>query len=359
MDQFSGIHYYKARRSLVLDILDSHQNPLSLQELKKEYKEKHATDIPFSDVNDDAIHEWLTQIESIGTASKNNQQYYFIQKPIMNEVSSTVSNESKRKTSSPLICQTVKRSRSAPENDEPTTPTKPRQARSVRFKEQPNKNSKSRSKSENRPQRLMGAPNLYGSLLIGDDFFLGVSIYKLGYSASKQRGRLQSGFCMSGMTIKDAMYKIKEIEDDRHKTAIIYVGSIDIAMGRELIEMMQDMTLLMQACAEKNIKPILCTLAILPNYLLGNRKETLKGFNMYITNNPFGIASIDLNKCFKNGNSDDFLPHYYLEIPRYVSGFNKMLVLWSKDGRDRVYDMLIKNLGMALVATGNISHNYI
>ena len=164
---------------------------------------------------------------------------------------------------------------------------------------------------------------------------------------------------MSGLTIKEAMYKVKEIEDDRHKTAIIYVGSIDIAAGRELIEMMQDMTLLMQACCEKNIKPILCTLAVIPNYLLGNRRETLNGFNKYITNNPFGIPSIDINKCFKHGNTDDFLPHYYLETPRHVSGFNKMLVLWSKDGRDRVHDMLMKNLGMALVASGNISHNYI
>jgi hypothetical protein len=200
---------------------------------------------------------------------------------------------------------------------------------------------------------------LYGSLLIGDDFLLGIAMYKLGYGASKLRGRLQSGFCMSGMTIKDAMYKVKEIEDDRHKSAIIYVGSIDIAAGRELIEMMQDLTQLMKSCAEKNIKPILCTLAVLPNYLLGNRNDTLKGYNTYITNNPFGIPSIDINRCFKHKNFEDFLPHYYLEVPRYVSGFSKMLVLWSKDGRDRVHEMLVKNLGMALVATGNVSHNYI
>lgn len=164
---------------------------------------------------------------------------------------------------------------------------------------------------------------------------------------------------MSGMTIMNAVYKVKEIEDDRHKTAIIYVGSIDIAAGKELIEMMQDLTLLMQACAEKNIKPILCTLAVLPNYMLGNRKDTLNGFNTFITNNPFGIASIDINKCFKDSNIDEIIPYYYLEVPRYVSGFKKMLALWSKEGRDRVYEMLMKNLGMALIATGNISHNYI
>ena len=73
----------------------------------------------------------------------------------MAEVTSTFTKESKRKTSSPLVSQTVKRSRSAPGNEEPTTPMKTRQARSVRFKDQPDKPIKSRSKSEHRSQRIL------------------------------------------------------------------------------------------------------------------------------------------------------------------------------------------------------------
>lgn len=200
---------------------------------------------------------------------------------------------------------------------------------------------------------------MYGSLLIGDDFLLGFAVYKLGFSAFKLKGKLQSGFCASGMTISEATHRIREIEDDRLKTAIIYLGSIDIANGRELIEMMQDFADLMKACGEKNIRPVLCTLAALPNFITGNRKETLDGFNTYLCKNPFGISVIDINKCFRVDNTTSFLPFYYLDSPRYVSGFNKMLLLWSKAGRDRVNEMLMKNLGMALVATGNITFNYI
>lgn len=111
-------------------------------------------DFSFVEANDESIHEWLIQIDSVGTASKNNEPFYFIQKPL-HEVSSSVSKESKRKTSSPLVSSQVKRSRSAPENEEPSTPTHSRQARSVKFKDQPNKPMKTRSRSEHRPQRIM------------------------------------------------------------------------------------------------------------------------------------------------------------------------------------------------------------
>lgn len=96
----------------------------------------------------------MSEIDSVGTTTRNNQLFYFIRKPF-DEVTS--SKDSKRKTSSPLVSQTVKRSRSAPENEEPSTPdsTQPRLARTVRFKDQPSKQTKSRSRSEHRPQKIL------------------------------------------------------------------------------------------------------------------------------------------------------------------------------------------------------------
>jgi hypothetical protein len=96
----------------------------------------------------------LSDIDSIGSTSRNNQIYYFVQKPF---AITAAPKDSKRKTSSPLVSQVAKRSRSAPDNEELSDPhsEQPRQARSVRFKDQQNKPTKSRSKSENRSQRIL------------------------------------------------------------------------------------------------------------------------------------------------------------------------------------------------------------
>ena len=37
MEQFNNCHYYQTRRNLVLDILESHNNPVTLKELKSKY----------------------------------------------------------------------------------------------------------------------------------------------------------------------------------------------------------------------------------------------------------------------------------------------------------------------------------
>jgi len=37
MEQFNNCHYYQTRRNLVLDILESHANPVTLKELKSKH----------------------------------------------------------------------------------------------------------------------------------------------------------------------------------------------------------------------------------------------------------------------------------------------------------------------------------
>lgn len=126
------------------------------------YKQRHATEMPFSDVNEKIAHDWLLNINNVGTEIKNNERIYFVKKS--EEPSSTkVIDNNKRKTSSPIVSSTVKRSRSAPDNDDSTcsqisqNTSKTRQARSVKFKDQvsykgPQKN---RSKSEHRPSDIV------------------------------------------------------------------------------------------------------------------------------------------------------------------------------------------------------------
>lgn len=191
--------------------------------------------------------------------------------------------------------------------------------------------------------------------MIGDDFLLGLVVFTLHYNAAKQKGRLQTGLCVSGLTIYEAVLRVRNIQDfSSPKSALIYIGSIDIAKGRELIEMIQDFNMLMNICAEKNLRPVLCTLATMPNYCNGNRRDTILGFNKFLAENKFGLPVIDIAKCFNDVNSDIFLPYCYVPGAKRVSGFKKELVFWSKDGRDRAYKMIVKNLGLAIISSETI-----
>jgi hypothetical protein len=199
-----------------------------------------------------------------------------------------------------------------------------------------------------------GVPNFFGTVLIGDDFLLSIVNFNLGYQCKRRNNIYQSGYCISGLTIGGAASLFSEREvNDCFKTEIIYIGSIDIANGRELIHMMNDFCQLIKECLRIKIRPIICTLAPMINYLLGNRKDTLKGFNNYLRYNHFKLPVIDINKCFlrDENNSDSLEPACFVDEPRFVTGFQKPLVMWSKLGRDRVYSMLEKNLGLAIMSS--------
>lgn len=168
----------------------------------------------------------------------------------------------------------------------------------------------------------------------------------LKYRAVKENGLLQAGLCVSGLTIAAATQRVlKQVDKTKCKHAIIYLGSMDIINGRELVQMMFDFNQLMIACSEMNVRPILCTLAPILNHQLNNRKETLMGFNQFLVQNKYGIAAIDVNKAFvQNGKS---VEHCYMVVPRPISGNRSELVLWSPEGRSRFYNMILKNLGFA------------
>ena len=162
---------------------------------------------------------------------------------------------------------------------------------------------------------------------------------------SRQRV-LQSGFCVSGQTIDDATIRIENM--DPNQIILINIGSMDIVLGSELIEMIISMMRLLQTCKLNSITPILTTLAPLGNYRLGNRAAVTNGFNEFLMKNPFDAPVIHLHKAFFNsdGNMD---PHCFQTSPRFASGIKKPLVYWNRLGRQRVLKTLKEELGSAML----------
>lgn len=198
---------------------------------------------------------------------------------------------------------------------------------------------------------FQGAPKLYGALMVGDDNFLNLAAFNLNYEISyrqTQHKRIRCcGNCVSGLTIAKASKLIAKM-DESVQNVIINVGSVDIAEGKQLIEMCYDLKDLLIICDHRGINPIITTLPPLPNHMLRNQKDILVGFNNFIrTEVAPEYAVIDLNLCMvhHNGcvNMQNFQPVY-----RHVSGSNQPFVLWNKLGRNRILEMLVKNLGQAI-----------
>lgn len=157
---------------------------------------------------------------------------------------------------------------------------------------------------------------------------------------------LQSGFCVSGLTIAEATRNLEKI--GANKIILLNVGSIDIVQGKELVDLICGMFRLMKICKMYNITPILTTLCPVANYRLGNRVNVTDGFNEFLMKNPFNFPVIELHKIFLNSNGTTNL-HCYQPAPRFVSGMRKPLVLWNCMGRQRVLKTLTQELGSAIL----------
>lgn len=151
------------------------------------------------------------------------------------------------------------------------------------------------------------------------------------------------------MKIRGAIEEVKKCEN--HSTIIVNVGSVDIAEGRQLIQMITDFCDLMQVCVNKSISPIVTTLAPLPNYQsYGNRASVLDNFNFFLRGHYLSqsYSLIDLNLCMSNpdqtGNS-----FCYQAKTRHVTGSRRKLQMWNSFGRKKVLDMLKMNLGEVIL----------
>lgn len=170
---------------------------------------------------------------------------------------------------------------------------------------------------------------------------------ELREQAKRTGGLLQSGLCWSGMTISMASNKLRGIKNQKFERILVYLGSFDIIDGKELIEMINDFDEFVNVCTRKKIKAVACTLAPIPFYEVGNRLETLIGFNKYLRILS-KLSVIDVNKMFL-GPNDKYNDRCYGDELRRVSGSTRSLKLWSDYGRYQFRGIVMRNLGMALI----------
>lgn len=136
--------------------------------------------------------------------------------------------------------------------------------------------------------------------------------------------------------------------DSSIEKILVNVGSVDIAEGKELIDMMADYFKLLQTCKLKNIKPILTTLVPMINGLhLGNRREVFLGFNEFLRKcTKTVVIDLYISLILPSGVSDRNL---FQPVARRTSGTNRAFVLLNIAGRRAVYNSLKRNLGFALI----------
>lgn len=139
-----------------------------------------------------------------------------------------------------------------------------------------------------------------------------------------------------------------EQEIETGKIIIVNIGSTDILNNRELVELMADMINFLIACEKKEVIPILTTLAPLPTFALGNRREILLGFNKFLKVNPFSFPVIDLHSLFIKSNGKAEL-HCYQPEPRKAHGSTQRILMWNRLGRKKVLNKLICDMGFHIV----------
>ena len=157
---------------------------------------------------------------------------------------------------------------------------------------------------------------------------------------------LQSGYCVSGQSIDNATECIKRMQPNQ--LILLNIGAVDIMSGRDLIEVVISMMRLLKTCKSNDITPVLTTLPAIANHRINSRAFVTTEFNKFLMKNPFDFPVIDLHEAFmkSDGKMD---PNCYEDVPRYVSGFKKPLVLWSKMGRQRAMTTLKEKIGSAIL----------
>lgn len=148
------------------------------------------------------------------------------------------------------------------------------------------------------------------------------------------------------MTIAEATENIASIAPNN--IILLYIGSVDIIEGMDLIDMVCAMIRLMNVCILYNIKPILTTLLPLANYRQRDRVAVTDGFNEFLMKNPFDFPVIELHNLFLKSNGT-MNSHYYETRTGFVSGMKKPISLWSMVGRKRVLKRLKQELGSAVL----------
>lgn len=109
---------------------------------------------------------------------------------------------------------------------------------------------------------------------------------------------------MSGQSISDAIKRINQL-NDWNGCIIVNIGSVDIMQYHKLIQIEYEFRKLIDMMLNKNITPILTTLAPLGNYMhYAEIPGILNRFNEFIINEgkKHNLVVIDIWRCLVNEN---------------------------------------------------------
>lgn len=190
------------------------------------------------------------------------------------------------------------------------------------------------------------SPEFYGCPLVGDNFLLRLAVMEMGFKMLIDENRYKSGMCVSGQTIQEATAGLENLCGNQ--VVIVNIGSIDIINGKELVEIILDVMRFLKVCQRKSIVPIITTLPPLGLYGVGNYSEVLQHYNDFLRQNPFNYPVIDLNRAFYYDDGT-LMDKIFQTRPRYMKGYQRPLVFWSKYGRQRLMNFLKKSLGIAMM----------
>ncbi|XP_055544135.1 maternal effect protein oskar [Wyeomyia smithii] len=184
-------------------------------------------------------------------------------------------------------------------------------------------------------------PHFCGYQMIGDDFFLSLARWELGFAFDPGHTIQQSGLCISGLTIAEAADRILKATyiNDR---VIINIGAVDLLHGYDFVDMQHDLIQLVTNLESRGASVILTTLSPLANsFHIPGVTDRLQKFNNLIRKHHWQY--IDLWKCFVNERGNT-LYECFQPGPRHVSGSNQPHVLWNKLGRQRIIKFLKQQL---------------
>lgn len=184
-------------------------------------------------------------------------------------------------------------------------------------------------------------PHFCGYQMIGDDFFLSLARWELGFAFDPGHQVQQSGLCISGLTIAEAADRALKATyiNDR---VIINIGAVDLLHGYDFVDMQHDLIQLVANLENRGASVILTTLSPLANSShIAGVTDRLQRFNALIRKSHWQY--IDLWQCFVNERGNT-LYECFQPGPRHVSGSNQPHVLWNKLGRQRIIKFLKQQL---------------
>jgi maternal effect protein oskar len=196
-------------------------------------------------------------------------------------------------------------------------------------------------------QRDAFKPQFYTCTMVGDNFFLNLAVFSMGYRMNERNKVLQSGFCVSGQTIDQATDLVAKMSPNQ--IILVNIGSVDIMKGKQTIELIVSLVRFMTTCKNNSITPILTTLLPIANYRVpATRVKILNEYNELIMQNPFNFPVIALHEAF-NKSDGKMSENYYQSVTRFASGFKKPIVFWSTSGRERIMNLLKQEIGSAIL----------